>query len=200
MLQNPDKKVKTDASIDSSKFDLDISMWPENNVSEFVDYWVKKGSSKIQCNNSDLFNCKSFIQKDTNRYRKCTSSMFEKNIKNEDLIKRTWLCFSPVSGKLYCFHCKLFNSKQSQFTREGYCNWKNAHHRLKKHEKSQFHLDAVYAFTIRATSLDLIRDDLKKHLSNKTFRVCNLFKMHTLIYLKKLININLLIVVHFMIT
>ena len=73
--------------------------------------------------------------------------MFEKKVKNGDLVKRSWLCFSPIKGKLFCFHCKLFSTSETQFTGEGYCDWKNAHFHLQEHEQLKSHLEAVYLFT-----------------------------------------------------
>lgn len=93
--------------------------------------------------------------------------MFEKKLKNGDLVKRSWLCFSPITEKLYCFYCKLFNTTQTQFIREGYRDWKNAHARLREHEKSQTHLEAVYNFTMQASTIELINVILKKQVEDE---------------------------------
>ena len=39
--------------------------------------------------------------------------------------KRNWLCYSPSTGKGFCFQCKLFSPEDSAFSRSGFCDWKN---------------------------------------------------------------------------
>ena len=109
---------------------------------------------------------KSYIQKEKegNIKRRCKLSMFERKVKNGDVMKRSWLCFSPITGKLYCFQCKLFITTKTQFTREGYCDWKNAHSRLEEHEKSNAHLEAVYNFTMRSSMAGMVDLSLKKQI------------------------------------
>ena len=131
---------------------------------------MDRQSTLFQNNDSSILNLKSFIQKDGNVIRKCKISMFEGRVKNGDLVKRAWLRFSPITGKLYCFYCKLFSLLQTQFTRDGYCDWKNAHSRLNEHEKSHAHLETVYKFTMRASTIGSINDGLQAQIQdNKNY-------------------------------
>lgn len=128
---------------------------------EHVNYWIEKGSKECQNCDSKILELKSFVQKDGNTERKCKEAMFKKIINNGDTIDRSSLCFSPTTGRTYCFYCKLFGAMKSQFTQDGYCDWKNAHRRFTEHEQSQCHLNAVYNFTLRASEKGLVDVSLK---------------------------------------
>lgn len=75
-----------DNNIEKVFVNCDISEWPEREqMSKYLDYWIKVGSIKIQNSDSRILNSKSHIQKDGNIARKCKASMFEKKVKNRDL-------------------------------------------------------------------------------------------------------------------
>ena len=142
-----------------------MTKWPIN-MSKYINYWVKIGSSKLQFCNKTTLKEKSFVQKDISGNRKRTAEMFALKTKHGEIIKRSWVCFSMSTGKLYCFHCKLFNISGSSFSREGFFDWKNSSTLLKDHEKSQAHVKAVYLYTLRSSEPDSIDEHLKKQIYN----------------------------------
>ncbi|KAJ8675729.1 hypothetical protein QAD02_011515 [Eretmocerus hayati] len=118
----------------------------DKSLSDNLDYWARKGSASIQNKDPEILNSRSYVQIDGSKERKCTISIFDKEIGNENrkkTVTRAWPCFFPVTGKLYCFHCALFSDVPTQFTDDGFCDWKNASCRFEKHEQSRHHLDSL---------------------------------------------------------
>ena len=85
----------------------DIGLWPEKLTKEFVDYLAVKGAEDLQYSDAKTLEVKSATQtckKDThNISRKCTPAMFERKNRNGEVVKHSWLCFSPANGRIYCF-------------------------------------------------------------------------------------------------
>ena len=46
---------------------------------------------------------------------------------------RDWLVYSPSTGNVYCYVCKLFGTVSDSFSLNGFNDWKNAH-RITTHE------------------------------------------------------------------
>lgn len=136
-----------------------------------IDYWVKLGSKLLRHNNAELLREKSHVQKyekdGKQLSRKCTMSMFERKHKNGQIIDRVWLCFSPSTGKLYCFFCKLLTANKSHFEDGGFCDWKNAGERLASHETSSAHLGSLVTFENLAHECDQINSQLTKQLAER---------------------------------
>ena len=92
----------TDAQVD------DISSWPEHMTKELIDYWAVKGAEDLHHSDIKSLNAKSAIQKGANSgIRKCTPALFTRQNRNGEDVIRSWLCFSPANGRVYCFFCKL---------------------------------------------------------------------------------------------
>ena len=65
-----------------------IGLWPDHLSQELVDYWAKKGAI-------DLQHCADKLLKLKSSHR-CTPSMCERQNRNGEFMKLSWLCFSPV--------------------------------------------------------------------------------------------------------
>ena len=142
----------------------DIGLWPEHVVQQ-IDYWAKMGSSKLQHCDEELLKKQSFQQKG-DYTRRCHTSMFQRRGRNGDIIRRSWLCFSPANGRVYCFVCKLFSTVRTQFTYGGFCDWKHANTRLMDHETSKEHLNAVVNFARRSKEVGRIDHELVQQAEN----------------------------------
>ncbi|XP_065672025.1 zinc finger MYM-type protein 5-like [Hydra vulgaris] len=105
-------------------------------------------------------NDKSAIQKAANSVsRKYTPTMFQRSNRNGE-VKHSWLFFSPANGRVYCFFCKLMGTVRSQFTHNGFCDWKHATDRLSSHEQSKDHIEAVWKTASRAKKAGRIDSEL----------------------------------------
>ena len=149
----------------------DIGMWPPVIDRRIVEFWIKTGIEKLQNCDETLFD--ELSTKQTQRtgdcgenkwHRKCTLSMFERRSRNGEVVKRSWLCFSPAQGKLYCSACRLTGSSRIQLTHDGFCDWRHASVRLTEHETSKNHIDAVIGLARRAKELGVIECDMIKQL------------------------------------
>ena len=78
---------------------------------------------------------------DDGRTRYLTSSMFFTKLLNGETVKRFWLLYSKLSGKVYCSACKLFSDNVTHFTSD-FNDWKNSC-RTAEHENSVAHRNCV---------------------------------------------------------
>uniref|UniRef100_A0A8C5G7Z5 TTF-type domain-containing protein n=1 Tax=Gouania willdenowi TaxID=441366 RepID=A0A8C5G7Z5_GOUWI len=65
---------------------------------------------------------------------------FRKKLYGETL-SRKWLVYSPSTGTVFCYCCKLFSIRDNQFV-TGFNDWKNCANRLHEHENSMDHRTA----------------------------------------------------------
>ena len=118
-------------------------MWKSvfNDVQE---YFISKGSGESQ-NVIDNFEKSKRVYGNQNRIRNCSSALFTRihPLTNEKL-NRTWLCYSPTNGKVYCFMCNLLSCTQTDLY-QGFNDWKNAKRAIEMHEKSPCHLATTLA-------------------------------------------------------
>jgi len=128
-----------------------------------IDYLAKNG---VEAHCDDKLMLRHSVRQkrlsNNKRSRRCQTSMFQRTNTNGETVKRTWLCFSPSMGKLYCYVCKLMATSGSQLTNEGFCDWVHASKRLGEHERSKVHLDAVVALLNRSNELNRTDHELAK--------------------------------------
>ncbi|XP_066969169.1 uncharacterized protein [Macrobrachium rosenbergii] len=138
-------------SMKNQGFENDIGLWPESSTEEMIAFWAKKGSSELQHCDEQLLDKASKLQdqvkgKSGIHYsRKCSRSLLQRKTLNNEIINRSWLCFSPTTGKVYCFPCKLVNSgsEKGKLATDGFCDWKRGNDRIADHEKSKCHLESI---------------------------------------------------------
>ena len=148
-----------------SVYDTDIAKWPEEITQNMCEYWAQCGSE--DCQHSDVnFEASRII--DGNRQARYFSKCLFTYIYplTERRIPRTWLCYSPSTGHVFCFHCKLFSRECISFTRGGYNDWKNASRRIQEHERSNVHVSSITKLVI-----DFGREKAK--VDEKLMQQCN---------------------------
>lgn len=121
---------------------------------------MEVGSSSLQNCDEELFVQKSKKQFHKKCSRKCNKSLFERKTANGEIINRSWLCFSPSIGSIFCFFCKLISKIRSQFTHGCFCDWKHASNRLISHGTFKDHLNSVIKLTARSKELGRIDTEL----------------------------------------
>lgn len=166
---NNDLHVIEKTSSDTDGKEFDIGKWPKD-MSLFINFWIHEGSKNLQHDDENLLSQKSIVQIDEKKKikRRCTIKMFLRNFKSGH-VKRTWLCFSPSTGKIYCFYCKLFNAHTScnQFSDAGFSDWNNAHARIRDHEKSSLHIKTMYKFAKNSGINYSVNRELEKQMDNE---------------------------------
>lgn len=154
--------------LEGDGYSQDLGNWPKK-MNDFRNYWTRNFSSAVQhCKDDVLLKNKSCEQKDGTKIRKCSTKMFKRTTPN-NIIHRSWLCFSPTTGKIYCFYCKLFDeSSISCFSQEGFFDWKHASERLRQHETSSIHLKSLVDFINMSKINNCIDIELKKQIESET--------------------------------
>jgi hypothetical protein len=102
-----------------------------------------------------------------------TKHWFEKNFQNGEKVHRTWMCFSPKKGALFCFCCTVFNqnfpNQRSKFNSEnGFTTWRKLNPRIQDHENSPTHRSAFLAWKELERGLNksgLIDDHLQQQIT-----------------------------------
>ncbi|KAL7870428.1 hypothetical protein SRHO_G00079250 [Serrasalmus rhombeus] len=77
-------------------------------------------------------------------------------------VTRQWLLYSPSTGCVYCFACKLFSSKHNTFV-HGFSDWKHSE-RIGEHEGSVEHRACMLALYNRSRGTATIDSDIVKQI------------------------------------
>ena len=138
----------------------DPALWFVNE--ELVAYCIKKGSEFFK-NINDGFKNSLRINEDSEGKkfnRSLHKSLFKYKLKNGEEIDREWLLYSPSKGAVYCFVCRLFSSKNSQFSSHGFDDWKNGGNRVQEHEGGSEHLECLIIYKKRKNIIDCIDEKI----------------------------------------
>ncbi|XP_065642154.1 uncharacterized protein LOC136073837 [Hydra vulgaris] len=146
LSQKPETQAGSEG--DDNSFSTDIGQWSEVEINDtFCNFWVTRGSECCQHSNADFT---SSMQIDGKQKRYCSQNLFYRvHSRNGEKVPRSWLCYSPATSRIYCFVCKLFSADDNSFSRNGFCDWKNAALRIQSHENSIAHRNATTTFSQR---------------------------------------------------
>ncbi|XP_042567684.1 uncharacterized protein LOC109060026 [Cyprinus carpio] len=78
----------------------------------------------------------------SNRTRSLTNDLLHCRLPNNQIVPREWLLYSPSTGSVYCYACKLLSSQKHAFIIE-FCDWKHPE-RVSDHEKSAEHRQNIW--------------------------------------------------------
>lgn len=95
------------------------------------------------------------------------TSLFYCKLKNGEEIDREWMLYSPSTGSIYCFVCRLFSSKAAQFSSIGFDDWKNSISRVKIHEGSSEHKNCLLLYSKRKNMKGCLDTKLMKQFSSE---------------------------------
>lgn len=155
---------------DEMNFRNDVGLWTKNISQKMIDFWITKGSDELQHCDDELFLKHSICQSRNDREtpRRCSMGIFKRTHTNNEQVNRFWLCFSPSTGKVYCYVCKLMScpstSSTTNFYDEGFCNWKKAGELIAQHETSKHHMISLVAFANRSDEKASIDRQLKEQV------------------------------------
>ena len=90
-----------------------------------------------------------------------TNEQLTCRLPNGQVVDRQWVTYSPSTGNIYCFPCKLFSSQKSQAFVTGYFDWKHPEG-ICEHETSAEHLACMLALHQRATGATVDSDLVKQ--------------------------------------
>lgn len=163
--------IDSEESLTIQNYQNDVGLWVGSFTDSEIEYWIRKGSADLQQCDENLVSESSVNQErqDVDTIRKCTKNLFFRILQNKELVNRSWLCFSPSTGKIYCYICKLMTVlPNNNFAGGGYCDWKHAAERTAQHETSKSHLQSIVNFSRRSNEICRVDKLLKQ-------QVCNVF-------------------------
>ncbi|XP_064411265.1 uncharacterized protein LOC135355515 [Latimeria chalumnae] len=103
------------------------------------------------------------------RTRKLYDTAFNQVSPNGETIERPWLIYSPSTGCLFCFVCKLFSpNSTSALANRGFDSWDHIG-RLGDHERSAEHQHALTIYFIRSSRTQT----LDKHIADEHIKERN---------------------------
>ena len=130
----------------------DPALWNTSD-SKLVDYWIRCGPET--CRNRDGSYIKS-SRNIKNINMKLNNSAFEKTLLSGETKQRQWLLYSPSTGCVFCFVCRLFKPKsQAALEKDGLDAWDHIN-RLSDHEQSSDHQQALTEYSIRAANKETL--------------------------------------------
>ena len=91
--------------------------------------------------------------------RKLNDTAFTTLSTNGEKVERNWLMYSPSTGCVFCFVCKLFSinsaSNSSSLATTGFDSWDHIG-RLNDHERSVQHRESLSKYAIRLAKHETI--------------------------------------------
>lgn len=111
-------------------------------------YWINRGPDDCQ-HHDGPFEASLRTFNDGKQKRYCSKKIFLGTKANGETYTREWLIYSPTTGCVYCFVCKLFNSVKAsiRFVNIGFCDWKN-NIMIQQHENSSIHRESMLSYLI----------------------------------------------------
>jgi hypothetical protein len=144
---------ETSTSVQTETFHLtDPALWNTTDA-KLVDYWIRRGPET--CRNRDGKYIKS-SRNFKNITRKLNDSAFTKTLPSGQSTPRHWLLYSPSTGRVFCFVCRLFkHNSQSSLVKDGFDAWDHIN-RLSDHEQSSDHRQALAQYSIRVANKETL--------------------------------------------
>ena len=159
-IDTPESSMTTDNSTIRTKPN-DVGLWGDLSKDDIV-YWIEKGPSECQHSDGSFEKSKrSFSTQD----RYCSKSLFYPKRANGEKYCREWLVYSPETGCVYCFVCKLFSNSSTPLSSDGFCDWRNPY-LVQSHENSEDHRKASLAYLTRKRG-STIDCELEEQISNE---------------------------------
>lgn len=157
---------KTKSSISTENSALknkqnDVGLWGDLSKDDIL-FWLEKGPSECQHSNGSFEKSKKHFPKH-DRY--CSKSLFFPKRANGEKYCREWLVYSPATGHVYCFVCKLFSNSSTPLSSDGFCDWRNTFV-VHSHENSVDHRTASVTYLTRKCG-SIIDCQLTKQINNK---------------------------------
>lgn len=151
--------------------DPGVFSYVQNISSEIVDYFFKLGPSQPSA--YEMPN-KCFPKDPLGR--SFHDNWYWKQLPSGERVRRKWMTYSISENKLYCFHCALFGKNlKTNWSREGFCNWKNGIPKIIVHETSEAHIMSSIKAAYRETAFPILpsleeKKNLDKALNKEIVR------------------------------
>lgn len=139
----------------------DPAFWQNEMTSVLQEYFCKVKPQQ----NIELIKCSNKVIGD--KERKLTQYNFFRKKKNNELVPRDWLIFSPSTNAVFCYVCKLFGTSEQSLCKSGFSDWRNINQRLTEHENSYVHRESVGSYSKRCNASERIDKQMLTELENE---------------------------------
>lgn len=149
-----------------------------------IAYWIEKGPRQ-NIENGFYNSLRLYNENDAVKERYLTLNAFKRCLPNGEKVDRTWLIYSPLQGKVYCFACRLFSTSDSPFSKSGFNDWKHVHELLREHENSLDHRKSMLVYLERQKNINCVDSELIKQFQNERtyWRYVLEFSINVIIFL-----------------
>ncbi|KAI2647674.1 Zinc finger MYM-type protein 1 [Labeo rohita] len=128
------KEVETDVVSPVSALQVDPSLWPSRLTDSDRLEIVQRGPFKVESDFS--------FPKDKDG-RGFNSLQCYRILTNGEKVLRSWLIYSKQKNCVFCFACKLFSTKDTNLSREGFSDWSNLSKSLRSHDNALDHTQSM---------------------------------------------------------
>ncbi|KAJ8684862.1 hypothetical protein QAD02_020655 [Eretmocerus hayati] len=146
----------------------DPALWKRSEDS--IKYCLRFGPRFCQNKDSDFEKSRREYQGANGKIkiRKLQKSLFEYVLeKNGELIEREWMLYSPSTGAIFCFFCRLFSNKDISFSSTGFSDWRNDRRRVEEHENGSEHKDSIKIYMKRKCAMGCIDEKIAKQFDDE---------------------------------
>ena len=84
--------------------------------------------------------------------RHLTEALFKRRLVNGESVERMFLVYSPSSGSVFCWVCRLHSKKVTAFSESGFSDWKHGNRYISEHENSSSHREALMTLSMMKSS------------------------------------------------
>ncbi|XP_051155178.1 zinc finger MYM-type protein 1-like [Leptopilina boulardi] len=141
-------KIENSTGLEPVELSKDPALWEINDSTREI--LSRHGFSQ---NISSDFSNSERLYSDQRRF--LTKNVFQRKLKNNEEVNRSWLIYSESKGSVFCGPCLVFEigESQSQFSSKGGFNdWKNVEKRVVAHENTLQHKSCILAMKCRSES------------------------------------------------
>lgn len=188
---NTAKDMKSESNETNKDIDTlqDVFFWKIPVTSHFRVAIMLKGSASFQNKDGPFAVVTRENKKSKGGVRQLSKEWFYKEMPNGEKILRSWMVYSTISNKLYCFCCRLFavaTTKGISAFVTGFQKWWKLSPKVNDHENSEQHINCVEKWKTLAAGLKL-----EKTIDSETVRVMEAEKKRWRDMLHRLLDITL---------
>ena len=164
-VEPPDNICKQEISINNSDNNRNILQVPNDPIQWNVDDAFRELVAKDGFKQNDDIDFSNSKRQYADQSRYLSKSYFSKRMGNGEVVKRSWLVYSPSTGNVFCAPCKLYGGTTLLAT-TGFNDWKNSKG-ISEHDNSFEHQDCVRKFVCRSTVLERVDSELVKQYNHE---------------------------------
>lgn len=163
-IQNGKSQQEPEQELDWVFTVTDPALWGDTSSDRIKTVLIDRGAASFH-NRRSKYPASARDRSIRGKARSLTNDMLVSLLPNGKTIGRDWLIYSPSTGNVYRFACKLLSTKSSQFV-YGFCDWKHPE-RLCRHENSEEHKACMVSYRKRSKGTQTIHVGFEKQIKEE---------------------------------